>query len=156
MSDSPSKTTISQDLGFLFLRLILGAVMIFHGAQKEPWKLDGEGMQNMVKTVENKIPIPEFIPPIVAAQAAGWSEYAGGILLIAGLFTRLSAFFIAATMGVASFIIHAEKFSLKEGGMEFSLTLCVIAVALVFIGPGRISFDKLFFGRSKKPSSESK
>lgn len=156
MSESPSKTTISQDLGFLFLRLILGAVMIFHGAQKEPWNLDGEGMQNMVKTVETKIPVPEFIPPIVAAQAAGWSEYAGGILLIAGLFTRFSALFIAATMGVASFIIHADNFSLKDGGMEYALTLCVVAVALIFTGPGRISFDKLFFGRSQKTSSESK
>ena len=66
-----------------------------------------------------------------------------------GLFTRLAALFIAATMGVASFVIHGAAFSLKDGGMEYALTLGVVAVALIFIGPGRISIDQLFFGRTK-------
>ncbi len=126
--------------------------MIFHGAQKVLGEFDGPGMEKFTQVVEAKIELPEFIPAKVAAHAAAWSEFGGGILLVFGLFTRLAALMVAATMGVASFVIHGSAFSLKDGGMEYALTLGVIAVALIFIGPGRISIDQLFFGRSKKPS----
>lgn len=149
MSDTPSKTTVSQDFGFLLIRLILGAVMIFHGAQKVFGEFGGPGIEKFTEVVEAKIELPKFVPAKVAAQAAAWSEFGGGILLVFGLFTRLAALFIAATMGVASFVIHGAAFSLKDGGMEYALTLGVVAVALIFIGPGRISIDQLFFGRTK-------
>jgi putative oxidoreductase len=125
----------SIDYPALLLRLWLGAMGILHGFPK----VFG-GMEKFTEgVVKMGLPAPEFF-----AWAAALSEFAGGILLVLGLGTRVSAFLMAATMAVAGFIRHAEDpFKTKE------LALCylVLSVVIFLLGPGRISLDALLFRR---------
>lgn len=80
-----------------------------------------------------------FPLPIAFAWAASFSEFAGGILLALGLFTRPSAFMIASTMFVAGVIRHAsDPFRQKE------LAFLYLVIALLFLvhGGGKWSIDR--------------
>jgi len=141
------------DLGLLAIRGMVGWVMFFHGAQKMwGWFTEsGEpglpGLQN--KLAEMEIPFPE-----ISGYLAGGAEFFGGCLLMAGLLTRLISIPVAFTMGVAAFTVHAGKFSLQVGGMEYPLTLMVVSIGILLTGPGRISLDALLFRRKKRPTAD--
>jgi putative oxidoreductase len=114
----------------LLLRLVVGAVGIYHGHGK----LFG-GMDRFVETVEG-LHLPA---PLLLAWVAALSEFVGGIFLVLGLMTRWAALFFAVTMGVAVFRVHWND---GFKGYEFPLVLLVAAVSLVFTGGGWLSFDR--------------
>ncbi|MEQ1722103.1 MAG: DoxX family protein [Pseudobdellovibrio sp.] len=122
----------NPDLGSLILRLFVGISMAFaHGLGKIP------PSQQLVDGVTGMgFPLPEFF-----AWAAALSEFAGGILIVAGLFTRHAAIFLGITMAVAAFKVHgADPFQVKELAF-FYLFACL---TLLFQGAGRFSLDNLF------------
>jgi putative oxidoreductase len=63
-----------------------------------------------------------------------------GVLVAAGLFTRLALIPLIVTMAVAVFIIHADD---PFGDKEHALLFLVPYVALLFTGPGKWSLDAL-------------
>lgn len=139
--------TYPASLGMLLIRGIVGFVMFYHGAQKLfPEKyfnfIGGGGMENFIPHVPD-LGIPG-IPPEALAYTAAISEFGGGILLMLGLATRIAAVFIAGTMLVAAFKVHGGAFALPNNGMEFALTLGLVATGIVFTGPGRFAIDCLF------------
>ena len=71
------------------------------------------------------------------------AEFGGGILLIIGLATRFAALSVTATMAVAVFKVHWGAFLLPNG-MEYALTLGIVALGLIFTGPGRLALDYFF------------
>ena len=86
------------DIGLLMLRLFTGlALALAHGINKLP-----PTDRFVVGVVDMGFPIPAFF-----AWASGLTEFGGGLLLAAGLFTRPAAFFIAVNMAVATFIRQA-------------------------------------------------
>jgi len=107
-----------------------GLGMAYHGYGK----VFGGNMHKMAEGVAAMgFPAPEFF-----AWAAALSEFAGGILLALGLFTRPAALFILITMGVAAFIKHgADPFQKKE----LALAYFVAAGALALMGAGKYAFD---------------
>ena len=125
---SSGDTSRSTDIGLLLLRLGVGLPLAFaHGLGKIP-PSDGfiEG------TAEMGFPLP-----VVFAWAAALSEFVGGLLLAAGLATRLAAFFVACTMVVA--FLGAHGGSLAEGELAFAYLGG--ALALLAAGAGRYSLD---------------
>ena len=81
-----------------------------------------------------------FPLPVAFAWAAALSEFVGGLLIAAGLFTRLATLFLALTMGVAAFIVHsADPFNVKE----MALLYFASAILLFFTGAGQYSADRL-------------
>lgn len=79
-----------------------------------------------------------FPLPVVFAWLASFAEVGGGILLAAGLITRPAAFFVAFTMAVAAFHVHADDpFQRKE----MALLYFFIALYYVLAGAGRYSLD---------------
>lgn len=122
-----------QQLGLLWLRVIAGAGMAYHGYGK----VFGGVADKMVEGVANM----GFPMPVVFAWAAALSEFAGGILLILGLGTRFAAFFIFVTMAVAAFKVHgADPLQVKE----LALAYWTVAGALMLTGAGRFSIDSFF------------
>ncbi|MNI80525.1 putative oxidoreductase MhqP [compost metagenome] len=85
-------------------------------------------------------------PGVAMAVMAGLMELVGGILFTAGLLTPVAAVLIAATMLGAIIKVHAPNgFWSTANGIEFPLTVLVVAVAVALTGPGSISLDALFF-----------
>jgi putative oxidoreductase len=64
------------------------------------------------------------------------------------LLTRPAAVFVAITMIVACMQHTAGGFFAANKGMEFPLTLAMMAIAVLFFGPGKYSIDALLASRS--------
>ena len=135
---------VTTDIGALILRLAAGAIFIPHG-----WpKIFGEnGPAAFAADIAASYNIPTFL-----GYLAAYAEVFGAMLLIVGLLTRLDALLLAGTMFVAAFIVQlpdalyevppgAIKAFVVMQGIELPLALFAISVALVFIGPGRVSLD---------------
>lgn len=121
-----------QPLALLVLRIVLGAVMIGHGYGKVFGGL------------------PHFVPFIRSLGLPGWlayvsaaTEFGGGILVIAGLFTRCVSFAILIDLLVVIWKVHWKHGFMAQGGYEFPLAVAAIAFALIFFGGGPIAFDSI-------------
>ncbi|MER9880780.1 MULTISPECIES: DoxX family protein [unclassified Mesorhizobium] len=69
-------------------------------------------------------------------------EFAGGILLVLGLFTRPVAFLLSGEMAIAYFMAHMPRdfFPVNNGG-DAAISFCFIFLYLVFAGPGALALD---------------
>ena len=87
--------------------------------------------------------------PAWMAFLSAAAEFGGGILVLLGILTRVSAMAITIDLAVAIVKVHAKAGLRGPGGFEFPLAVVAIAFALIFFGPGPISLDWLFGGGSK-------
>jgi len=120
-----------QPLGLLVLRLVLGAVIIAHGSHKV---FGGLGKHAAFVAT---LGVPAWL-----GYVSAFTEFLGGILLVAGLLTRFAALAVCINMLVAVFKVHCHQGLV--GGYEFPLSLAAIAFALIFTGSGPISLDWVF------------
>ena len=74
--------------------------------------------------------------------AAALAELIGGLLVLTGLMTRVGAFLIACVMLTAMFGVHWGAFFLPKG-IEFTVALLGISIALLIAGGGQASLDRL-------------
>ena len=116
--------------------------MIAHGAQKMFGWFGGKGLEGTANVFYEKLGIPEFL-----AYIASFTEFFGGIFLITGFLTRLSSIGIAITMAVAAFYVHGSNGFFMPNGYEFALSLLIIAIVIIFEGPGKISLDDKIFNK---------
>lgn len=120
-------------LGLLALRWVIGLVFIMHGGQKI--------------FVKGLPAVAGFLGSVGITPSAFWAfvltaaELAGGVLLIAGAFTRFAAVSLSITMVVAiASVLWVKGFFLP--GYEFALTLLGASIALALTGPGRYAVDR--------------
>lgn len=131
------------DLGLLFARLALAAVMLIHGTPKMiPGGPNGDwpGFSAQIELFEQNL----GIPPLFAVLAI-FAEFLGGIGILLGLLTRLAAFGIACTMGFALYTLIAANQPLER--MELPGAMLLIALCLLCTGAGGKSLDGAWFGR---------
>jgi len=132
--------TNARNWAVLAPRLVLGAVMVAHGAQKLFGWFGGYGLEASAGFFANQLGLT---PGIFWAALAGGGEFFGGLLLIIGLATRFAALTVGITMAVATFTVHAGGFFAPDG-MEYTLTLLAVSIALLISGGGALSFDAKF------------
>lgn len=131
-----------RDAGLLWLRVLAGLGIAYHGY--------GKVFGGWIGKLTEGVAALGFPMPHLFAWAAALSEFAGGILLVAGLGTRYAAAFIFVTMSVAAFMVHAaDPFQKKE----LALAYWTISGALAMTGGGRWSLDRKLFCRCA-PSEE--
>lgn len=125
------------------LRVPIGVVMFAHGAQKLLGWFGGFGFSATVGHFGQTLAIPAPVATLVIV-----AEFFGGLGLIAGFLTRLSAAGIAAVMAGAVFYAHLPYglFMNWTGqqageGFEYHLLTMAIALALVALGGGWASVD---------------
>lgn len=130
----------APSLGLLLLRVVAGAVFAAHGGQKIfEYTIPG----TIGSFAGMGIPLPEITAPLVA-----FLEMIGGILLIAGLLTRVVGVLLAVDMAVALVTVHLPAgLWVGEGGYEFVAVLGAAALALALTGAGRYSLDRALHGR---------
>jgi putative oxidoreductase len=135
-------TLITTKLGLDTLPVRLGAGLIFtaHGSQKLFGWFGGYGLEGTAGWMESI----GLAPGILMAAAAGGAEFFGGLLLIAGLLVRPTAFILAITMLVAIITVHLQNgLFMSNNGYEFGLALLVISMGLAVRGAGSLSVDSL-------------
>jgi len=125
----------------LLARFTLGATFLLAGLGK---------LQNMDRTIgfftSLGLPAPAF-----NAMLVGWVEFLGGILLIAGLGTRLASIPLSIIMIVA-------MLTAKSGDITGILALrnvhdflyFVLLVWLMVAGPGKIALDTLMADKYRR------
>jgi putative oxidoreductase len=89
--------------------------------------------------------------PVVVAYLVGLAQLAGGLAVLTGMLFRLGAACIIAVMLGAIFLVHLPHgFDVSKGGAEYALTQLLLAIALLFTGPGAYSLSSLLPGWLKK------
>ena len=72
------------------------------------------------------------------------AEFIGGILLIAGVLTRVTGSVFAVILLGAIFHIRWENgFFISKGGWEWGLVMLTVVLVIIAIGHGRISIAHL-------------
>ncbi|HEX6322327.1 MAG TPA: DoxX family protein [Vicinamibacterales bacterium] len=136
-------TTKTLDYGLLLIRVALGIVMVAHGAQK----LFTFGYPGVVGGfTQMGLPLPGISAALIIA-----AELGGGILMLAGLFTRFAGAAFAFAMTVAALKVHLAAGFFLPSGYEFTMMLGAAALGIVLTGPGRFSIDALIARRRRVP-----
>lgn len=138
----------------LWIRLVTGGIFFWEGLLKFVYPNQGVG-----RFAKLGFPLPEFTAHFVAV-----SEILGGLLLLLGLFTRITALYFIAQMTVA---ILSTKISVYLGTSPLPLPpsppktgfwavlheiradygQLLTSIFLLLEGPGVSSFDRLRRGR---------
>lgn len=130
---------LAADAGALVLRLFGGFLMMAgHGYGK----LAGFG------GMKDTFPNPFGIGSMPSLALATFAEFFCALAIIFGFATRLASIPLIITMGTAAFIIHANDpwFAANAAGggsKEFALIYLTIFLAILLIGPGRVSVDRI-------------
>jgi putative oxidoreductase len=138
----------AESFGLLILRISLGTIFIAHGSQKVFGAFGGQGLTATFKAFEEGLGIPPALTLLAVI-----AEFGGGIGVLCGFLTRLSALGIASVMAVAIYKVHAVNgFFLnilcvpgKGHGIEYNVALIGMALALVLTGAGAWSVDRLIW-----------
>jgi len=119
----------------LVLRSMIGVVIAAHG-----WDKVQQGVGQFAGFVKSlDVPFPTFTAYLVTALELG-----GGILLILGLGARLWAALIGIEMILTTILVKVDVGFIADGGAGAELDLLILAgcLALVLLGPGRLSLDR--------------
>lgn len=121
------------------MRFILGFLMTAHGTQKL--------LGFPVPSANGTVPLFSFM------GFGGALEMVGGILLMLGLFTRITAFILSGQMAVAYFMVHAPQgfWPIVNKG-EPAVLYCFAFLYLAAAGGGALSFDTIL--RERKAHDE--
>jgi len=132
-------------VSLLLVRLLLGAVMFPHGAQKVLGWWGGPGLSATIQGFTTHMGIP-----LVFAWLAVAAEFLGALGLIVGLLTRVAAFGIAVVMAVAVAMVHVKNGffmnwmgNQKGEGFEYHVLAVAAALVLMIDGGGKSSLDRV-------------
>jgi putative oxidoreductase len=90
------------------------------------------------------VPMYDGVTLMSLAGIAGILEFAGGLLLVFGLFSSITAFILSGEMAVAYFLAHAPHgfFPILNMG-ELAIIYCFAFLYLAAAGPGPWSVDAM-------------
>jgi putative oxidoreductase len=112
------------------MRLALGISMAVHGYQK----VIPHGALNHYVHYIVSLGIPHWL-----GYVSAYTEFVGGILLIIGLLTRLTAALVAINLLVAFFYVGIHQ---GFGIYNYILALIALGIMLTFYGAGALALDR--------------
>ena len=128
-----------QGFGAFVMRVVLGVIMVAHGYTKI---IPTGALYTFSHMVFAHMHLPLWL-----GYVAAFTEFFGGMLLIAGLLTRVAAFMTAMDMAVAIIKVHLHGGLLWPNSFAFPLALLSISLMLVFTGCGWLGMDD-FVGKN--------
>jgi putative oxidoreductase len=131
-----------RPLALLLLRVGLGVVFIYNGFPK-PFGHTREAIYKLA----HEAGLPAYL-----AYLASFLGLVGGVMLVAGLCTRLIGLLLAGEMVIALWKIdHFFAHPLAVDQYELAMALAVGAFALATFGAGSLSLDAALFGKGAWP-----
>jgi putative oxidoreductase len=126
----------------LIARLVLGVIMVVHGAQK----VFPRGALYQFAQMVAHLGLPYWL-----GYVAAFTELFGGAFLILGLLVHLAALGVAIDMAVAILKVHLHHGLVGPQGYEFPLAIFALAIVLIGTGPGHLAADTYMFrGRAAR------
>jgi len=124
--------TANADRGRLILRVVLAAMLLFHGVSK---------LQHGIGF------IADMLAKMGLPAAIGYLVYVGEViaplLILSGLWTRAAALVVAGNMIVAVLLVHTQElFTMSQTGgwaLELQGMYFFAAIAVALLGAGRYS-----------------
>ena len=129
--ESTIKESKWHDITHWGIRASIGAIFLVHSLKKfdpswQEWLVNSAGLP-----AEMQLPI-------------ALAEFIGGILLIAGVLTRITGVVFSVILLGAIFNIRWENgFFVSQGGWEWDLVMLAAVLSIIAVGPGRISISYL-------------
>jgi putative oxidoreductase len=122
-----------QANGIAFIRIIVGVFMIYHGqevffAEKMKVYFEWESFKGS-----------SWLPYVGKA-----AEFVAGLLLVAGLFTRIASLLMIGTLAYIAFFVGNGKVWYED---QHPFLFVLLGLVLVFTGPGNFALDNSFFKR---------
>jgi putative oxidoreductase len=110
------------------LRIVVALLFIQHGTSKF-----------------FNFPLPWHASLSTLSSVQGLLEFAGGILLLLGAYTRIVAFILSGDMAVAYFMAHFPKsfYPIANGG-DLAILFSFVFLYIFFSGGGAWSADRAF------------
>jgi putative oxidoreductase len=131
---NPGNHNPMSGLALLLLRVSAGLMMITHGWPKVLSFIDNPGA----------FPDPLHIGSSLSHGLTAFAEFVCSILIVIGLGTRWAAIPLMVTMIVAAFIMHAGE---PISGKEMALLYLSSFTAIMFLGAGKYSLDRMISGK---------
>lgn len=128
-----------QPWGAFFLRLILGAAMLYHGYSKVVPAGGFHGGNTFAAMEHHSRFVASLGLPYWMGIVSAMTEFVGGALVLLGLFTRFAALLISINMLVAVVMVTRHH---GYAGSEYALALLGIALMLSFHGAGVYALDR--------------
>jgi len=115
-----------SDVTYALMRLIVGALLACHGAQKLFGAFGGPAMTGVPKML-----------------VAGIIEFGGGVLIAIGLQAGFAAFLASGLMAFAYFMVHAPNgfWPILNKG-ELAVAYCFVFLYIASRGSGAYSVDR--------------
>ena len=129
MAEAKFKENKLHDIVHFGVRVVVGTIFIAHSLGKF-----NPGFVGFL----NQIGIPAEMQFFIAL-----GEFVPGILLIIGVFTRISASILSVVMlGAIFHVKHASNLT-GQGGFELELLLLISNLSVIVAGPGRVSLSHI-------------
>ncbi len=125
--------------GALFLRLTLGAAMLFNGWDKVVPAGGFHGTNTFSALQHWDVFVVHLSMPAWLGTVSALVEFFGGITLLVGLLTRFTAALVAVNMLVAIWKVNVHH---GYAGSQYSVALVAIALMLVACGGGVLALDR--------------
>lgn len=134
---SPLPMNIKTTIGIL--RIIIGAMMVYHGAEV----FNTEQMKEYAKWDIFKSSSSPLMMPYIGKAA----EFLSGLFLLLGLFTRIAAAILIVSMCYITFKVGHGQFWHQD---QHPFMFVLFGLLFFFLGPGKWSIDHILF----KPRSK--
>jgi len=134
---APAKNSPSANFALLILRVWIGVeMMVVHGVDK---------LMNF-STAAQDFPDPLGVGHAASLALVVFAEVFASMFLVVGLFTRLAAMTLIIDMTIAFIFVHKGALTGSNSG-ELAFLYLLVYVVVFLAGPGRVSADKILFGK---------
>ncbi|HXY25645.1 MAG TPA: DoxX family protein [Candidatus Acidoferrum sp.] len=125
----------ANDFALLLVRVACALPVLYHGSQISFGAFAGPGPQNFANYQHL---------PVIYGYLVGLAQFAGGLAILLGALQRIGSLCIIIVMVGAILRVHLHRgFNIATGGMEFALTVLLLALALLISGPGAYSLRRI-------------
>ena len=139
---APERSSSTSNFALLLLRLACALPVLYHGSAILFGAYGGPGPRSFAAHLHL---------PVIYGYLVGSAQFVGGLAILLGAFERIGSLCVIIVMIGAIYLVHLPHgFDVGKGGMEFALTVLLLALGLLITGPGSYSLGRLFPGPLKK------